>query len=133
MAGAGRDVDERRSPTGTGNLPQVLITLTTTGRKTGEARSVPLFAFDDGERLVIVGSRGGSAKEPAWAANLRADPRASVSRNDQAWTVRAYEAGGEERDRLWQLVSAAFPLYESYRQRTTRTIPVFVLEPSASD
>ena len=111
----------------------MLITLTTTGRKTGERRAVPLFAFDDGERLVIVGSRGGSAKEPAWAGNLRADPRANVSRGDEAWTIRAYEAQGEERERLWLLVSAAFPLYESYRQRTTRVIPVFVLEPSMGD
>ena len=70
---------------------------------------MPLFAFDDGERLVIVGSRGGSAKDPAWAANLRADPRATVSRGDEEWTVRAYEAQGEERERLWQLVSAGVP------------------------
>ena len=109
------------------------ITLTTTGRKTGQPREVPLFAFDDRDRLVIVGSRGGSAKDPAWATNLRADPRAIVSRGPEVWTVRAYEARGEERDRLWLLVSAAFPLYESYRLRTTRTIPLFVLEPARSD
>lgn len=94
---------------------------------------MPLFAFDDGERLVIVGSRGGSAKDPAWAANLRADPRATVARGKEAWAVRAYEAQGEERERLWQLVSAEFPTYEWYRRRTTRTIPLFVLEPTRSD
>ena len=111
----------------------MLITLTTTGRRSGEPRDVPLFAFDDGERLVIVGSRGGSAKEPAWAGNLRADPRAIVSRGPEVWTVRSYEAQGEERDRLWLLVSAAFPTYESYRRRTRRTIPLFVLEPAQGD
>ncbi len=94
---------------------------------------MPLFAFDDGERLVIVGSRGGSAKDPAWAANLRADPRARVSRGNEEWAVRAYEARAEERERLWQLVSAEFPTYESYRRRTTRTIPLFVLEPTRAD
>ena len=124
---------QRWSATGTRTLAHVLITLTTTGRKSGEPRSVPLFAFDDADRLVIVGSRGGSAKDPAWAGNLRADPQATVARGDEEWTVRAYEAEGEERERLWRLVSAEFPLYESYRHRTTRTIPLFVLEPAQGD
>ena len=66
----------------------------------------------------------------AWAGNLRADPRAIVARDDAEWAVRAYEVAGEERDRQWQLVAAAFPLYESYRRRTTRLIPIFVLEPA---
>lgn len=108
----------------------MLISLTTTGRRSGQHRQVPLYAFDDRERLVIVGSRGGSAKDPAWAGNLRADPRATVARDDEEWAVRAYEAGGEERERLWLLVAAAFPLYESYRRRTSRLIPIFVLEPT---
>jgi deazaflavin-dependent oxidoreductase (nitroreductase family) len=111
----------------------VLIALTTTGRRSGEPRQVPLFAFDDRDRLVIVGSRGGSARDPAWAGNLRADPRATVTRGDEEWAVRAYEAGGEERDRLWLLVATAFPLYESYRRRTSRLIPIFVLEPALGD
>jgi F420H(2)-dependent quinone reductase len=114
--------DEGRAP--------VLISLTTTGRKSGQPRQVPLFAFDDRDRLVIVGSRGGSAKDPEWAGNLRADPRATVTRDDEEWAVRAYEVDGEERDRLWRLVVAAFPLYESYRRRTSRLIPIFVLEPA---
>lgn len=91
---------------------------------------MPLFAFDDRDRLIIVGSRGGSAKDPAWAGNLRADPRATVNRADEEWAVRAYEVAGEERDRLWLLVSREFPLYESYRRRTSRLIPIFVLEPA---
>lgn len=111
----------------------MLISLTTTGRRSGESRKVPLFAFDDRQRLVIVGSRGGSAKDPAWARNLRADPRAVVTKGDEEWAVRAYEVDGEERERLWRLVSGEFPLYESYRRRTTRTIPIFVLEPAVSE
>lgn len=54
------------------------VTLTTTGRRSGEARAVPLYAWEDGDRLVIVGSLGGSAKDPDWVGNLRADPRATV-------------------------------------------------------
>ncbi len=106
------------------------ITLTTTGRRTGEPRPVTLYAFDDGDRLVVVGSRGGSARNPAWATNLRADPRATVGRGRTAQAVNAYEAEGDERDRLWQLVSGEFPLYETYQRRTKRRIPLFVLEPN---
>ena len=111
----------------------MLISLTTTGRRSGESRKVPLFAFADRDRLVIVGSRGGSAKDPAWARNLRADPRAVVTKGDEEWPVRAYEVDGEDRKRLWLLVSGEFPLYESYRRRTTRTIPIFVLEPAVGE
>ena len=107
--------------------------MTTTGRRSGEPRKVPLFAFDDRDRLVVVGSRGGSAKDPAWARNLRAHPRAIITKGDEEWAVRAFEVGGEERERLWLLVSREFPLYESYRRRTTRTIPIFVLEPAESE
>jgi deazaflavin-dependent oxidoreductase (nitroreductase family) len=107
------------------------VTLTTTGRKTGTSREVSLYAFEDEDRLIIVGSRGGAAKDPAWAANLRAEPRATVRRGKTVQNVRAREVDGaaDERDRLWRLVSEAFPLYETYQRRTTRTIPLFVLEP----
>ena len=110
------------------------MTLTTTGRKTGRAREIRLYAWEDGDRLVIVGSRGGSARNPAWVHNLRAEPRATLQRGKQSDEVRAHEVtGGVERERLWQLVTAAFPLYKSYQRRTTRTIPLFVLEPVTGD
>jgi deazaflavin-dependent oxidoreductase (nitroreductase family) len=116
-------------------LVRVNVILVTTGRKTGQPRPVTLYAFADGgeDRLVIVGSRGGSSRDPAWAWNLRANPRATLRLGKDVRDVRAYEADGDERDRLWQLVSAAFPLYETYRRKTTRTIPLFVLEPAASE
>ena len=107
------------------------VTLTTTGRKSGRPRGVQLYAFEDGERLVIVGSRGGAAKDPAWAANLRVEPAATVKRGKNVQAVRAREVDGQERELLWKLVTGAFPLYETYRRRTTRTIPLFVLEPVA--
>jgi deazaflavin-dependent oxidoreductase (nitroreductase family) len=104
------------------------IELTTTGRRTGRPREVTLYAFPDDDRLVIVGSRGGSARDPAWAANLRADPSATVRTGTESWPVRAREVSGEERERLWDLVRAAFPLYTTYQRRTKRTIPLFTLE-----
>jgi F420H(2)-dependent quinone reductase len=105
------------------------IKLTTTGRKSGEPRRVTLYTFEDGDRLVIVGSLGGAAKDPAWAGNLRADPRATVRLDGEARSVRAREVAGDERARLWQLVVKGFPLYATYQRRTKRTIPLFVLEP----
>jgi deazaflavin-dependent oxidoreductase (nitroreductase family) len=110
------------------------VTLTTTGRKSGKRREVKLYAWPAGDRLVIVGSRGGSARDPAWVHNLRAEARATVRRGKQSEEVRAREVvGGEERDRLWELVTAAFPLYKSYQRRAARTIPLFVLEPVRAD
>lgn len=105
------------------------VKVTATGRRTGTAREVTLYAFDDGDRLVIVGSRGGSAKDPAWADNLREEPLATVRLGSDVRQVRAREVVGEERDRLWQLVTGEFPLYETYRRKTKRLIPLFALEP----
>lgn len=108
------------------------VVLTTTGRRTGQARSVPLYAFADGERLVVVGSRGGSSQDPSWAWNLRANPLATVKHGIEVREVLASEVEGDERDRLWTLVTAEFPLYATYQRRTTRTIPLFVLGPAGS-
>ena len=108
------------------------IKLTTNGRRSGRKREVTLYAWPDGDRLVIVGSRGGAAKDPAWVANLRADPRATVKRGREETSVRAREAKGGQRERLWELVTDAFPLYATYQKRTTRTIPLFVLEPAGT-
>lgn len=107
------------------------VKLTTTGRMTRKAREVTLYAFDDGDRLVIVGSQGGAAKDPHWVGNLRAEPRVEVRTGRRAEIVRASEISDPvERDRLWRLVCEAFPLYETYQRRTKRTIPLFALEPA---
>lgn len=107
------------------------VVLTTTGRRSGEQRPVTLYAFDDGDRLVVVGSRGGSARDPAWAANLRDEPWATVKVGSEVRSVHATEADGTERDRLWDLVCEQFPLYATYQHRTKRRIPLFALEPAA--
>ena len=104
------------------------ITLVTTGRRSGEAREATLYAFPDGDDLVIVGSRGGSARDPAWVHNLRADPCATVGQGKVEHQVMAEEADGTDRARLWELVSSEFPMYRSFQKRTSRTIPLFVLK-----
>ena len=109
------------------------ITLVATGRRSGTPRPVTLYAFDDGQNLVIVGSRGGSAKDPAWAANLRDNPVATVRIGREDREVRAREVEGRERDRLWELVVADFPMYSYYERKTKRVIPLFTLEPIGVD
>ena len=90
---------------------------------------MPLYAWADGDRLVIVGSRGGAARDPDWAHNLRAEPRATIKKGRNVQEFRAQEVDGMERDRLWTLVTEAFPMYASYQRKTKRLIPLFVLEP----
>jgi F420H(2)-dependent quinone reductase len=107
--------------------PRHTITLTTTGARTGRSRSAELYAFEDGDRLVVVGSRGGSARNPAWIHNLRAHPEVSVKRGKGVTEMVAAEVTDADRDRIWKLVVEAFPLYASYQKRTKRTIPLFTL------
>jgi deazaflavin-dependent oxidoreductase (nitroreductase family) len=108
---------------------RLTITLITRGARSGQPRSAELYAWPDGNRLVIVGSSGGSARHPAWVHNLRAHPRATVQRGKQAADMAAREvADPEERDRLWPFVVEQFPLYATYQRRTRRLIPLFVLE-----
>jgi deazaflavin-dependent oxidoreductase (nitroreductase family) len=78
---------------------------------------------------VIVASMGGAPHDPAWAHNLRAEPRATlrIASTDRAVVADEVKVG-PERDRLWQLVCEAFPLYASYQRKTTRLIPLFVLD-----
>ena len=111
------------------NLGVLHVVLTTTGRQSGRPRDVPLFAFRDADRIVVVASKNGSDHEPAWVWNLRADPAASVRIGRQVRAVHGHEADGDERDRLWAMVVAAYPGYELYQHQTTRRIPVMVLTP----
>jgi deazaflavin-dependent oxidoreductase (nitroreductase family) len=107
------------------------IRLTTHGRQSGKPRSVTLYAWPDGDTLVVVGSAGGRARHPAWALNLRATPDAQVTEGKQERPVRAREPTVQERERLWKMVTEAFPLYATYQRRTSRTLPLFILEDAA--
>ena len=109
------------------------ITLTTTGRKTGQPRRATLYAFEDGDGLVVVGSLAGAARDPGWAHTLRAEPAATVGEGRRVRPVRAREVEGDERDRLWELVCAGFPMYRTYQRRTKRLIPLFMLQPVGED
>jgi deazaflavin-dependent oxidoreductase (nitroreductase family) len=105
------------------------LLLTTTGRKSGASRTVPLAYLADGDRYVIVASNGGADRHPAWWLNLRMTPRATVQVGAKIQTVVAREAGAAERARLWPMLKTYNPFYAQYEQITQRKIPVVVLDP----
>jgi len=105
-----------------------ILLLTTTGRKTGESRTAPLIFGRDGERYIVVASKGGMPEHPLWYRNLVEHPTVKVQIKDEHFTARARTAEGDERERDWDLMAAQWPNYNVYTQRTTRVIPVVVLE-----
>lgn len=108
-----------------------VLLLVTTGRKTGRERTTPLLYLEDGGRYVIVASNGGAATAPAWWLNLQANPEATVEVGGRKTRVRAREAEGEERARLWKMLVRMYGPYEGYKRKTDREIPVILLEPVA--
>lgn len=104
------------------------LLLTTTGRRTGRRRTVPLLYVRDGERWAVVASNAGDPRDPAWWLNLQARPRAEIRVGADRRSVRARRATGEEADRLWPALVASYRHYADYRRRTTREIPVVLLE-----
>jgi F420H(2)-dependent quinone reductase len=114
-----------------GHLPSgaPLCLLTTTGRRTGRRRTVPLLCLTDGDDLVVVASRGGMDSPPAWFLNLEAEPTATVQVGASTRRVRARPATEAERRRLWPALTAAYPHFDAYQERTSRRIPVVVLSP----
>jgi len=106
-----------------------VLLLTTTGRRSGRPRTAALTYFRDGADLVVIGSFGGSDRPPAWWLNLERDPRASVLIGGTTSKVTARAATAEEHDRLWPLVTAAYPGYARYQERTARRIPIVMLTP----
>jgi deazaflavin-dependent oxidoreductase (nitroreductase family) len=109
-------------------LPTLL--LTTTGRKSGEPRTVPLIYAHDGDSFVVTASNWGQSHHPAWSANLLADADAVVALpGGRDVPVRAVLAEGAERERVWSLVTTVWPAYDTYVERSGRDIRVFVLTP----
>jgi deazaflavin-dependent oxidoreductase (nitroreductase family) len=103
-----------------------ILLLTTTGARTGRPTTVPLgFAVDDRGRVFVMASKAGAPKHPAWFHNLRANPSVTVELGDRSFPARAVVTAGEERDRLYSLISAGASEYE---QNTDRVFPVIVLE-----
>ncbi len=101
------------------------------GRKSGKKRTHPLIATADGDNIVVIASKGGVEKHPAWYLNLMANPETNAWWEGKKRRVRAREAEGEERERLWAQMVEAYRPYKSYQRRTERRIPVVVLEPVA--
>ena len=107
------------------------IVVTHTGNQSGAIRKTPLMRVKDGDSYVLVASRGGAPENPVWVYNLRADPDVEVRDATEVRAMRVREVqDADERARVWALAVKAFPPYEDYRNKTSRTIPVFIAEPA---
>ena len=106
------------------------LLLTTTGRKSAAALTLPLIYGRDGERHLIVASRGGAPDHPAWYKNLAANPQVKLQVAADKFAAKARTATGAERARLWTAMTKIWPAYDEYQAKTTREIPVVVLERS---
>jgi deazaflavin-dependent oxidoreductase (nitroreductase family) len=109
-----------------------VILLTTRGAKTGKLRKVPLMRVEHDGRYAIVASLGGAPKNPVWYYNVLADPHVELQDGTTTSDYIAREVDGEEREQWWERAVAAYPDYAEYQKKTTRRIPVFVLEPAGS-
>jgi deazaflavin-dependent oxidoreductase (nitroreductase family) len=105
-----------------------ILLLTTTGAKSGQPRLAPLVYSRDGDRYVIVASKGGAPTHPAWYFNLVANPIVTVEVGGEKFGARAVVAGDAERDRLYAQHAATYPGFNDYQARTSRRIPVVLLE-----
>ena len=105
-----------------------VLLLTTNGRKTGEPRTTPLIYARDGDRYVIVASKGGAPEHPGWYENLSKDPHVELQVEDEVFPATARTATGDERERLWAKANEVWPHYAEYAEKTDREIPVVVLE-----
>ena len=115
---------------GKGLVPTLL--LTTVGRKSGRALTMPLIFGRAGPDYVIVASKGGAPEHPAWYLNLEANPEVQIQVKAEKLTARAYTAQGAERAALWAKMVEIYGPYAQYQTKTDRQIPVVVLKPVKS-
>lgn len=106
-----------------------VLLLTTTGRKSGKTRTVPLGSFRDGSDYVIIASYAGLPQNPAWFLNLKSNPEATIQVRRQKIRVKAETASPSKRQELWGRLLEIAPGYANYEKRTTREIPVVILHP----
>ncbi len=104
-----------------------ILLLSTKGRNSGQERTTPLIHRVDGDRWVIIASKGGAPDHPGWFKNLEKEPEAEIQVKDEVIPVRASVAEGDERERLWSDMVEAWPDYENYKKKTDRQIPVVIL------
>jgi deazaflavin-dependent oxidoreductase (nitroreductase family) len=112
---------------GPGLLPTLL--LVTKGRKSGQARPLPLIYGKAGESYVVIASKGGMPQHPLWFRNLEAEPACELQVGAKRLRARARVAEGAERERLWKQMAEIYPPYLAYQKATQRVIPVVVLDP----
>jgi deazaflavin-dependent oxidoreductase (nitroreductase family) len=108
---------------------RAVVLLTTRGAKTGKLRKVPLMRVEHEGHYAIVASLGGAPKNPVWYYNVKADPQVELQDGTVTRDFEAREVIGEEKAVWWERAVAAYPDYAEYQKKTTREIPVFVLEP----
>ena len=123
-ASEGREANTLRDT----GLPIVIVT--NRGAKSGKLRKTPLMRVEHEGVYAAVGSQGGAPKDPQWVTNLLADPRVELRDGEQVWDMTARVVTGVERAGWWERAVAAYPPYQAYQERTSREIPVFVLERS---
>jgi F420H(2)-dependent quinone reductase len=107
-----------------------VLLLNHVGRKSGKSRTSPLLYLRDGDDLVVVASSGGASKHPVWWLNLREHPSTTVEVGSEKYAVRARQASAEEKLRLWPKLVEMYSPYADYQKRTSREIPVAILEPT---
>lgn len=118
--------DGRFGLMGNYGLPQCLVT--TTGRKSGQPRTVTLLYGEHGEELILVGSNFGQKHQPAWALNLVANPDADVDISGESHSYTSRQVtGADEREQVWRTMYEIWPAYHAYRGRAGREIMIFAL------
>jgi deazaflavin-dependent oxidoreductase (nitroreductase family) len=115
---------------GKGMIPTLL--LTTIGRKSGNALTMPLIYGQSGPDYVLVASKGGAPEHPAWYLNLQSNPQVGVQIKGDKFAARARTATGAEREALWRMMVEIYAPYAAYQQKTDRQIPVVILERAAA-
>jgi deazaflavin-dependent oxidoreductase (nitroreductase family) len=105
-----------------------ILLLTTIGRKTGQLRTTPLMYIRDGEKYIITASNNGRDKHPAWFYNLQASPQVEIDVPGKHLKVTGELATSAEKERLWPILVAQAPFFDGYRKKTSREIPMIVLE-----
>lgn len=106
-----------------------VVILTSRGRRSGRLRKTPLMRVESEGSYAVVASLGGAEQHPVWYYNLTADPHVELQDGPDRWDMTAREIHGEEKAVWWQRAVDAFPDYAAYQEKTSREIPVFVLEP----